>query len=93
MKDTKSIMSFLDKWRDSLTEDEYAAMWEPSYQTWGRNAGKWNLESGLGGTYQMRAICWYQHTYKPGSTDSRYSVISKALDEAISQTTELPVDA
>ena len=28
----------------------------------------------------MRAIVWYQHVYNPGSTDSRYAIIKKALE-------------
>lgn len=56
-------------------------MWEASYPTWGRLANAWMHRLGTGGTYTLRAIVWYQHVHKPGSTDSRPKIVLAAICE------------
>ena len=58
-------------------------LWEASYRTWDRNSVAWDRRLATGGTYTLRAIEWYQHVRRPGSTDSRPGVILSAICDHI----------
>lgn len=70
----------------TMTVKTVAEMYNKSYPTWARTARAWDALIGTGGTYTMRAIMWYQHIYRPGSTDSRPAVIIKAILETMDKT-------
>lgn len=70
----------------ALTGKTRRVLWEWSYPTWARNAAAWDRQLGTGGTYTMRAIMWYQHVYKPGSTDSRPGIILNAISKTLNLT-------
>ena len=66
----------IDKFLFSLgfTKEQY---WE-SYRNWYKGGrGWWPLHQG--GTGQMLALMWYQHTHRPESKEWRPSIIIKAL--------------
>ena len=58
-------------------------LFDTSYSTWARNGRAWDRRLGTGGTYTLRAIIWYQHVYRPGSTDSRPGIILPAIVETM----------
>ena len=62
-----------------LTGWAWQRLWEASYPTWNRSATAWDRQLATGGTYTLRAIMWYQHVHRPGSTDSRPGVILDAI--------------
>jgi hypothetical protein len=49
-----------------------------SYANWWRGGKGWDC-TGLGGTYQMQLIMWYQHVYKPKSKEYRPKIIIEAV--------------
>ncbi len=55
------------------------AQWEHSYPTWGRVGNAWDRSLATGSTYTLRAIVWYQHEHKPGSRESRPSIVLPAI--------------
>lgn len=63
----------------ALTGKTPQQVWEDSYQTWARNGRAWDRRLAAGGTYTLRAICWYQQVHRPGSTDSRPGPILAAI--------------
>ena len=67
----------------ALTGKTAQDVWEHSYPTWNRTATAWDMTLCTGGTYTLRAIAWYQHVRRPGSTDSRPAVILPAICEAL----------
>lgn len=75
--DVRRIIAFLDGFW--FTTEQYWAV----YPDWSRGEALerdyWNRNSGLGGTYTMRAIMWYRFVYKPGGATYRPSVILDAL--------------
>lgn len=64
---------------EQLTGKPWRLLFDASYSTWSRNATAWKRRLGAGGTYTLRAIIWYQHVARPGSTDSRPGVILAAI--------------
>ena len=62
-----------------LTSKPWSELFEASYSTWSRNAWAWDRRLATGGTYTLRAIMWYQHVARPGSTDSRPGIILTAI--------------
>lgn len=79
----QEIIEWLGRLRNltELTGKTEAELRNHSYPTWGRVGRAWDHQLGTGGTYTMRAIVWYQHIHKPGSTDSRPAVVLKAIAE------------
>ncbi len=67
----------------AITGKTHRELFDTSYPTWIRNATAWDRQLCTGGTYTLRAIMWYQHIYKPGSTDSRPGVILEAILKTI----------
>lgn len=63
----------------ALTGKTHRELFDASYSTWARNGRAWERRLAAGGTYTLRAIMWYQHVYKPGSTDSRPGIILGAI--------------
>ena len=49
-----------------------------SYPKWAKGASGWNPFR-QGGTYIMKALCWYHHVHKPGSNEWRPSIIIRAV--------------
>ena len=69
----------------ALTGKTHRELFDTSYPTWSRNARAWDRRLATGGTYTLRAIMWYQHVWRTGSTDSRPGVILDAITEAMRQ--------
>jgi hypothetical protein len=81
----KEIIEWLET-QDKIPEVEGMTakeVWGSAYQTWAKNGTAWKKQLGAGGTYTMRALLWYQHVRKPGSTDSRPGIILNAIAEQI----------
>jgi len=56
--------------------------WEQSYPSWKNGSHRaWNYW-GMGGTYTMAAIIWYQHIHKAGSKQYNVTIIMRAVVEA-----------
>jgi len=64
----------------NISRDQY----EMSYQSWARGGNGWNaLQSG--GTYQMAALTWYQHIYRPKSSEWRPAIILRGIINFLDQ--------
>lgn len=66
------VDDFLNKL--SFTLDQFYE----SYKSWGHGGRGWNgfKQGGIG---IMKAIMWYQHTYRPGSREWRPRIIIQAV--------------
>lgn len=71
----------------ALTGKSAVELRDASYLAWARSANAWSQSLGAGGTYTMRAVAWYQHVYKPGSTEGRPAVILLAIREHLQEAT------
>lgn len=60
------------------------AQWAESYQSWIHGGNAWN-QYGMGGTDIVTALCWYQHSHKPGSREWRAAVIMQAVDAEVTK--------
>lgn len=76
------VIAYLDAWIVPI--EEQRAQFDHSYPTWGKHATLWDtLPLRLGGSYQLKAIRWFQHVKRPGSTVSRPDIVLNAIYEAI----------
>ena len=73
------IIEWLSTLREDVPLEQQKREYEHSYQTWARNGRAWDRCLATGGVYTMRAIRWYQHVHRPGSTDSRPGIILDAI--------------
>lgn len=59
--------------------ETWEQMYWKTYFSRSQCAAAWHRLLGVGDTYAMRALVWYQHVHAPGSTDSRPRIVLGAI--------------
>lgn len=75
---------FIDSWSAAnryAISSEWRRFFDWSYPQWAKSGDKAWRRLQTGGTYQLLALIWYHHWFKPGSKENRPKIIIQAILE------------
>lgn len=73
---------FIDAWLEKYNAEikaNWCKYYDHSYLQWAKSSQKAWGRIQTGGTYQLYALIWYYHYFKPGSKEYRPKVIIDAI--------------